>query len=264
MELVGSEVEGYMPGNEIAVAEFIVDRLGNLTLPHLGVIKQLGLPIRDGGYRSVHSVPELHSFSSNNAVKKADFYLNGKGVSAKQTGGSFAFNRIQRVFLPSLLQDLEIERTCDVISHMDQKIEEYHLNISSQKISWKDLFHEQQFFVLLEYLMMRGSPSTGLSPNPAELILEAPSFDLDEKSISIFSFKDYFAKYHEKIFFRIKRSWFGQTSETEHNRARSIMSKFDNQPWVYKTIAGNPQSWRPEVDVSDRKTVYYLMIEKNR
>lgn len=44
----------------------------------------------------MQNLDELIKISTTDSRKKADVYLNGIGVSIKQAGGSFAYNRLQR------------------------------------------------------------------------------------------------------------------------------------------------------------------------
>ena len=145
-------------------------------------------------------------------------------------------------------------------------IEEYHLGLlPNLLVNWEQVFGKDQFYTLLEYLMMHGSPATRLSPNPAQLILEAPSENITPDSISNYSIGEYFKKYKTKMFISIKRSWFGQVSQTEHQRAKGIIQWSLSKPWVYATISGNPRSGcKQEISDSDRRSVYYLMAEKIR
>ena len=71
------------------------------------------------------------------------------------------------------------------------------------------------------------------------------------------------------MFLAIRRVWFGQSSESEHNRAKSLMAKQGNGPWIYDNISGSPRKsaktnkkWREEIKEKDRKTIYIVFIEK--
>ena len=109
--------------------------------------------------------------------------------------------------------------------------------------------------------MLEGSPAES-SKFPAELILTAPAKLSSIEQIVVQNFDEYFAENDSKLEISLRRQWIGQTSETEHKRALSISSSPENAKWVYDTIAGNPRSWRPDWPIEERKTVYFLMIEK--
>lgn len=255
-----------MPGNEVEVARYLVENLGKIKLPHLGVIKSVGAPrIYSGGYQPITSADDLSLISAPDARKKADIYLNEVGVSVKQSGGSFSYNRIQRANIKKLFGQLGFSDVTDKLARLDKEVRQFHEGrLARRNRPWKNLFEEDDFKTLLEYLMMKGSPNLGSSNNPAELILEAPSY-ITKKTIFVYTFDEYFAKYGRKLKIAIRRQWIGQASNSEHSRAKGLARKPGNSPWVFDDVVGYPNSgWRRNFPKELRKTVYFLMIEKER
>ena len=252
-----------MPGNEVEVARYLIRHLGKIELPHLGTIESVGAPRAYSGYYTLTDVSDVKLVSSPDARKKADLYLNGVGVSVKQVGGSFAFNRIQRANIESLFRQIGISDIHRKLTKLDTEVKLFHQGrLSRRNRPWKDFFDESDFGKLLEFLMMKGSPNLGVSKHPAELIFEAPQHFLDGR-ISVYSFDEYFSKYKETFKIAIRRQWVGQASRSEHSRAVSLAKKTGNAPWVFEDVAGYPNSgWRPGFPKNLRKTVYFLMIEK--
>ena len=111
--------------------------------------------------------------------------------------------------------------------------------------------------------MMQGSPNCGNSQHQAEYILEGPAHPVSDSGIRLFTFDEYFDEYVENFKIAIRRQWVGQSSNSEHNRAVSLASKPANAPWVYQGAVGTPRTgWRSSIPINERKTVYFLMIEK--
>jgi hypothetical protein len=253
-----------MPGNEVEVAKFIFKNLGRVELPHLGVIRNIGGP-RSGsnGYYVINSDRDLVSISTPDASKKADIYLNGVGVSVKQIGGSFAFNRLQRANIEDLFTLLRFSDIPRRLARLDTEVKRFHEGtLERRNRPWEAFFDESDFRELLEYLMMKGSPNLGPSKHPARFILEAPSY-ITEQGIRVYSFPEYFEKYRLKFKVAIRRQWIGQASDSEHSRAVSLARKRGNAPWVFENVVGSPNSgWRTDFPLEQRRTVYFLMIEK--
>ena len=116
--------------------------------------------------------------------------------------------------------------------------------------------------------MMKGSPNLGFSQYPAQYILEAPKKDIGIENINLYSFNEYFSLYKHKLSIAIRRQWVGQSS-SEHTRALGLSKKEDNYPWVFDEVVGEPnigkttgKRWRDDFPANQRKTVYFLMIEK--
>ena len=52
-------------------------------------------------------------------------------------------------------------------------------------------------------------------------------------------------------------------SDSEHGRATSIMKHEHNLPWVFDNVSGKPRSgWSDKILKNDRKTVYYINVNK--
>jgi hypothetical protein len=77
-----------MAGNEVAVCRFIFSNLNQISLKHLGQIKLMAVPLGKGGYELLIRFSDVDGISTSDARKKADIYLNGRGVSIKQTGAT--------------------------------------------------------------------------------------------------------------------------------------------------------------------------------
>ena len=126
--------------------------------------------------------------------------------------------------------------------------------------------------------MLKGSPNLGISKHPAQYILEAPASDIDRDNLNLYSFDrergrgflaisnrgvDEYFNLYKYLTIAIIRQWIGQSSNSEHNRALSLLKKKDNLPWVFNNVVGKPRTgWRNDFPKSERKTVYFLMIEK--
>jgi hypothetical protein len=254
-----------MAGNELQVVKFLFDNIGKIKLNHLGIVKQIGAPSADG-FQPVDSVGALTRISTEDARKKADVYINGKGVSIKQIGGSFSFNRLQRANLYDVYKLLGFKNIDRMLNQIDNEVIKFHKGLLDKRNRpWEDFFSREDFKSLLKFLMMDGSPNYGFSSHKAELILEAPALCYNSNDISVYTFDEYFSKYENKFKIAIRRQWVGQSSDSEHNRAVSLKNKEGNAPWVFNDVVGTPRSgWRTEVPVSERRTVYFLMIEKVR
>jgi hypothetical protein len=260
-----------MAGNEIAVCQFLI--LNRVHLSHIGRVEEIAAPVwGDDRYTVLQSVENLDQVSTSHSSKKADIYLNGRGVSIKQSGGSFAFNRLQRANLLNVYTELGLTHPERIITNLDQEVNKFHRGLlPSRNQPWQNLFSEPDFKTLMQFLMLKGSPNLGLSSHPAEFILEAPKVITKSNELLLWTFDEYFEQYKSKLEVAIRRQWVGQVSVSEHSRAVSISSKVENLPWVFNTVVGQPQIhkstqkiWRNEVAEADRKTVYFLMIEKKK
>ncbi len=249
-----------MAGNELNVCRFLVMNLSSIRLSHLGRIDEIRDP--DGGI--ISSQDEINKISTQSSRKKADIYINGKGVSIKQTGGSVAFNRLQRANIAGIFELLQFTGIDRLISKLDKAVNSFHLgHLDRRNRCWADFFLENQFRSLLEFLMMKGSPNVGLSNAPAEFILEAPHSEISLENINVYTFEEYFSKYKSQFKIALRRQWVGQKSNSEHNRALSLLKKAGNAPWIYHDVSGCPRTgWRVNFPAEQRKTVYFLMIEK--
>jgi len=259
-----------MPGNEQEVARYLFYRIGKMRLPHLGLIVEIGRPgYAKGQYIPISSEAEVSFIQSDDATKKADFYINRRGVSIKQTGAHFEFNRLQRANLKGLFEAFGLENVEEILERMDSEIFRFHTRdeFASGRMlrdrPWRDFFSEEDFRNVLELLMLKRSPNYGVSDHPAELILEAPDAIVSEDLIEVSTFPEYFEKHKCDFRISIRRVWYGQGSDSEHRRAISLMRKPGNRPWVFDSVAGTPRSgWRGSVPESERKTIYILFISK--
>lgn len=255
-----------MAGNEKAVVKYLMDNIGSLNLGHIGLVQKVENPSSNGELTSLSSIEESRTENSN---KKADVFVNGYGVSIKQSGGNFAFNRLQRRYLWKLFEKMQFANVEETISTLDKLIEDYHEGkLDNRNRKWRDVFNHQEFFDLLGFLMMKGS-QTKDSDYPADFILTAPASGLSSTNISVETFEEHFKNNSDKYSLALRRQWVGQRSESEHDRAVSMSKHQLNSKWVFDDIVGEPDSgWRSEKEfpIDDRKTVYMIFIElkKNR
>ena len=260
-----------MAGNEIEVCRFLFLNLGKIYLRHIGRVEQIAAPILGGDrYTPLQSIADLAQISTSHAEKKADIYLNGRGVSIKQSGGSFAFNRLQRANLLNVCTGLGLIQPEIIVAKIDEEVHRFHQGLLSRRNQpWQNFFSEQDLKTLMHFLMLRGSPNLGVSSHPAEFILEAPKIITHGNDVSLYTSDEYFEEYKQNFEISIRRQWMGQTSNSEHRRSLSISRKPKNTPWVFDDVAGQPiphsktgKRWRDDFPESHRKTVYFLMIEK--
>jgi hypothetical protein len=254
-------------GNEKAICEFLFSNMGSISLRHIGQLVEIGIPLSNRpGYRSAQSLDDISEILTTDSRKKADVYLNSKGVSVKQAGGSFAFNRLQRANILEVYSTLGLTKPQSKITQIDREIKKFHEGLlPNRNLSWQEFLSEKDFKTLLNYLMMLGSPNIGKSIHPAEFILEAPAINISISEVFFYSFDEYFETYKENFQIAIRRQWVGQSSNSEHQRALGLSSKPGNFPWVFNDVVGTPRlGWRDDVDEVDRKTVYFLMIEKSQ
>lgn len=251
-----------MAGNENKVVEYLYSNLGDITLNHIGVVEEVGNPDKDGYITNIDTYNELKSVKTQASLKKADIYINKKGISIKQKGGNFPYNRLQRAGIIPILEKLKIDNSDKILNRFDEEVLKYHKKErKSRNICWQDIFSESEFKHILKYLMMDGYPNKE-SQYKAELILEAPRKINSSSDISVFTFDEYFEEFKEKIVFSIRRQWVGQISDSEHKRALGLAKIIQNRNWVFDNIVGEPSGWREDFSYENRKTVYFLMIEK--
>jgi hypothetical protein len=250
-----------MPGNEIEVIKYFISNMNRITLPHLGLIQSVGY-YKNRCFVEIHDIKDISSVSSNNSYKKADIYLNRKGVSIKQSGSVFDFNRLQRAELPALLSLLDISNISGIIQKLDDEIDQFNQGlISPRDRDWREIFSEVDFKKILKYLMMEGSPNVGISDDPAEFILEAPT-DIRMNTIKVYSFVEYFEYNKDHFKISLRRQWIGQSSRSEHGRAVSLARKEENRRWMYDHWTGGPRSWKTDFPEDKRKVIYFLMFSK--
>lgn len=257
-----------MAGNEKEATKFLVLRKGEISLKYLGVIKSIEVPVRFGeGKIGIASVKDVdRCLSTQNSRKKADIYINHRGVSIKQAGASFLYNRLQRAEIIKIFSHLKFDNPKAILSSLDIEVKNFHLgNLNRRNRPWQDFFRGEDFKALVRFHMLLGSPNLGFSSHPAEFILEAPRNGICDRNINIFTFEEYFEEYKDKFKIAIRRQWVGQSSNSEHKRALGLLKKAENIPWVFDKVAGVPRDgWRSDFPVAQRKTVYFLMLEKER
>ena len=255
-----------MPGNEESVISFLVQSLQNekpLNLPIIGFLKEVSMPIKEDK-KIVRNTSDLKNFSSNDRYKKADVYINNIGISIKEHCSPL-YNKIQRKHIPNLIKYLFPDRKDleDILNNtIDTKIERVNQG-SNRDIHWSRIFSKKDFFIILEFLMMRGYADTKLSSHPADYILISPKHLTHEniKDIKILSFENFFEEYKNNIVIAARRIWIGQNSRSENRRALGINKQEDNKRWVFKNISGKPtSSWNTSFPSEDRREVFYLNI----
>lgn len=250
-----------MPGNEATVVDYLINNIGSLRLNHLGLINQIQNPGANGQLIDITSTDLLRT---EDAGKKADIFINGKGVSIKQSGSSFLYNRLQRAEMLKIFTSLGFSNPANTLSKMDGLIQKFQNGeFESRDRHWSEGFNEPDFMSLLEFLMMKGSPNLGISAHPADFVLTAPKTNITPNKMSCDTFNEYFTKYKDVIYLSLRRQWVGQSSNSEHTRATGLANKPDNGPWVFKEIVGSPRTgWRSEAEfpLKDRRTVYMIFL----
>ena len=136
-----------MAGNELKVCEFIFDNTNLLNLRHLGKIYEIAAPVKESSeIKIIQSANDLSKISTESLGKKADIYLNRSGISIKQTGGSFSFNRIQRANIIDLYQQLEFTGVSNKLSLLDQGVNKFHQGLlTTRNVRWSNFLSEREF-----------------------------------------------------------------------------------------------------------------------
>jgi hypothetical protein len=261
-----------MPGNEIEITKYLVRNKGMFSLHHLNTVISVGAPSPEPAhYIELNNLSDIErNLAPEEAGKKADIYINGHGVSLKQSGANFSYNRLQRANLIDVFNSLNLSNSNSILKRLDQEVEMFHTGqLDRRNRPWNSFFEESEFKKLIKFLMMEGSPNEGVSSHPAKFILEAPSINISADNINIYTFDEYFDKYKENFKIAIRRQWIGQASNSEHTRAVGLAKKPDNAPWVFNNVVGEPnmhrvtnRRWRADTPKGKRKTVYFLMLEK--
>lgn len=250
-----------MAGNEAIVVDYLLKSQNSISINHLGVINRIQNPGANGQLFDIASTKLLRT---QNSGKKADIFLNGKGVSIKQSGSSNLYNRFQRSEMLKVFTSLGFLNPAQSLQKMDDLIQKFHNGeFNSRDRHWSEGFNQSDFLSLLEFLMMKGSPNLGLSNYPADYILTAPKNYITLSEITCNTFSEYIAKYKDHIYLSLRRQWIGQSSKHEHSRAVGMASKPDNAPWVFNSIVGTPRTgWRNQTEfpISKRRTVYMIFI----
>ncbi|MBL7131337.1 MAG: hypothetical protein ISS45_08060 [Candidatus Omnitrophica bacterium] len=257
-----------MPGNEKAITKYLLQNKNKITLHHLGVVNSVGAPgCMKGQHIEMNAVSDVDRLlATQDSRKKADIYVNNHAISIKQTGSSFLYNRLQRANILKVFTLLGFSNPESMLQRLDKEVLDFHKgNLTRRNRPWQDFFNEAEFKALVKFLMLQGSPNVGFSSHPAEFVLEAPANNPSETNINVFTFDEYFEEYKNKIKIAIRRQWVGQASGSEHGRAVGLARKRENAPWVLNGAVGTPRSgWIRDFPASERKTVYFLMLEKER
>lgn len=253
-----------MAGNENKLVKYLVKNKKKIKLKHIGLIYSIGAPTTDKSkYVELNSNLDVEKYlSTEDSHKKADIYINGCGVSIKQKGSSFSYNRLQRTNIIELLSKLHINKPHVILSKIDKQIIRFHKGEILRSRKWNDFFVEDEFKKILMYLMMNGSLNIGVSDHQAEYVLEASIKNERNIHLNLYSFDEYFSTYQSKFKIALRRQWIGQKSNSEHKRSVGLAKKVENAAWVFKSIVGSPRTgWRAGL-LTNRRTVYFLMIEK--
>lgn len=257
-----------MAGNERDIVAYLLLNKGKISLKHLGVVELIGAPnLSRSGFIEINNAEDVVKYlATEDSRKKADIYINNHGVSLKQAGSSFIYNRLQRANILEIFNLLGFDNPGHTLQRLDQEVNNFHKgNLERRNRRWQDFFSEVEFRALAQFLMVQGSPNIGFSSHPAEFILEAPLHIISEDSISVFTFGEYFEEYKDNLKIAIRRQWVGQSSDSEHKRALGLAKKAENMLWVFDDVVGIPRDgWRDGFPLNGRKTVYFLMIEKER
>ena len=250
-----------MAGNEAVVVKFLIQNKNHLTLNHLGKIIRIQNPSANGNLIEISDTSQLRTEDAN---KKADIFLNGVGVSIKQSGSSFLYNRLQRAEMLTIFQSLGFKNSGSTLTKIDSLVNKFHNGLfTTRDRHWSEGFNETDFKSLLCYLMMQGSANHGVSLHPATLVLTAPATSITAEKITCLTFAEYFEKYKGVIFISLRRQWVGQSSKSEHTRANGLAKKIGNAPWIFQDIVGTPRDgWKSPADfpISKRRTVYMIFI----
>jgi len=256
-----------MPGNEANVLWYLFSRLNLINIKHIGLLNKIEIPLGNGK-GLITNEGDIRRYFSDDSHKKADVFLNGKGISIKQIGGSFAYNRLQRKGLKNVISLLGDDNPDNLLKSFDAEVTKFHKReLTSRDRDWAGFLSEADFKSILKYFMLLGSAS-GDSKFPAEYILEAPYNPIQDSDIKVYTFDDYFDKYKNSYKISIRRVWYGQISNSEHKRAKGLMKIPENSEWIFNDVSGDPspkesgERWRKDVQEKDRKTVYFLMLTK--
>ena len=253
-----------MPGNELKVIEYILRNKSKLAFPHVGKLRKFEIP-RNKKRIEITNIKDVKKFSADDSYKKADVFINGKGISIKQFGGNVAYNKIQRKTLFNFLNKFfTVKKTSKIIYKLDKKIIDFHSGIIKRDVQIDKIMSKKDFKIILKYLMLKGS-TTKESSFPAQLILVAKKKINSFKDFNLLNFEDYYKNYIGNIVFGIRRCWVGMLSNSEHRRALSISTDKLNKLWCFNNVSGKPRGnlWRIYFPKKKRKTVFYVNLIQN-
>ena len=253
-----------MPGNEKDVVRYLLKNKDDLELNHLKKIQTIETPTRFG-IEEIKNPDDIENhIKPDDAHKKADILLNKKGISVKQENGSVAYNKIQRKFITKVLEHLNFDEKeiKKIKNKLDEKVQEFHDGKILRDVSWKEIFSENQFKKILEHYMMKGSSKILSNDYPCEFILTAPR-KIENESIKVYSFDEFFNKKKDKMVLALRRVWPDQASKSESGRALSIAKDLENKPWVLDGLIGKPRTgWKNTI--IHNKSCYYINIIENK
>ena len=248
-----------MPGNEINLVKFLVQNKNHIKLKHLNGIEIIQTPTKTGlmNLETEHDV-DLHQ-KEDSRSKKADIYINGQGISLKQTGGSKAYNKFRRELAEDFFNFLGFDGIQHKIDLLDKAIKQFHDGqLKSRNYPWENIFSNSEYKKLLSHLMMIGNQNS-FSDHQAKLIITSDKIPSHE-SLKVYTFEEYFESHKKFSSLAIRRIWTNQASKSESNRAKRIAAKPQNSKWVFNNIVGEPRNGFNQSE-KIKKTVYYLDIE---
>ena len=253
-------------GNEKEVLKFLYNHKNQLFQNPIGLLKKLEIPFGDLKHEINH-LNDIDKYYSDDAHKKADCFINNLGVSIKQEGPANLFNRLQKKY-NSFLQKFNWGKKFLIIQKKLILVLQFHDEKIKRNVDIYSVFDENDLKKILKQLMLVGSPNLGISNFSAQIILIAPKTIGNMEDVKLYNFNDFFEEYKDSINLAIRRSWIGQNSESEHKRALTISKDINNAPWVFNKVVGEPKTnkirpnkWRDDIPESERKTVYYIMID---
>ncbi len=255
-------------GNEKEVLKFLYNHKNRLFQNPIGLLKKLEIPFGDLKHEINH-LNDIDKYYSDDAHKKADCFINNLGVSIKQEGPANLFNRLQRKnIIPFFKNLIGVKNSLIIQKKLDDLVLQFHDEKIKRNVDIYSVFDENDLKKILKQLMLVGSPNLGISNFPAQIILIAPKTIGNMEDVKLYNFNNFFEEYKDSINLAIRRSWIGQNSESEHKRALTISKDINNAPWVFNKVVGEPKTnkkrpnkWRDDIPESERKTVYYIMID---
>ena len=256
----------YMPGNEDHVISYLVESSVNdctYELPYLGILDSVSMP--DGDEQiEIRTQDALLRYSSSDRYKKADVYINNVGISIKEPVSPL-YNKMQRKHITALLDHLlkDTNRTEEILNSLDSEISKVNEG-GRRDVYWRSVFLENEFKLILEFLMMKGYADLKISHHPADYILVAPKRIGTFNAIKIYSFDEYFENYKDTIVLAARRIWTGNASNSENRRAFTMIREPLNCNWVFDNISGNPRKWDPSFPVKDRREIFYFNVNVSK
>ncbi len=114
----------------------------------MGNVTTVGFPNNnESRFTIVTDIRCISSLATQDAGKKADIYVNGSGLSLKQTGGSFSFNRLQRANIADVFRLLNFGNIDERMQRIDQEVQRFHNgSLDCRNRPWRDFFSEVDFF----------------------------------------------------------------------------------------------------------------------